>query len=120
MKTEKNALTVLCIIACLLAARMLIGVAYLALHHHMSVVAGCFELLLFAGAGVIPLIAVWFSREANRMWLYVLWAPCILYVVFLSIRLSLHGYLFSGCLRLALWIAIGVLFTRSLDKTKAA
>ncbi len=88
MKNEKLVLTALCVIVCAWVAKMLINVVFMARYQDVPVLATTFELSMFLGAGLIPLVAVWFLKEKKRMWLYALWVPCILYVSFLAINLS--------------------------------
>ncbi|MGH8018218.1 MAG: hypothetical protein ACREIA_07995 [Opitutaceae bacterium] len=100
-------------------AKMLVGVILLARHQDVPVLTAVFEMAMFLGAGLIPLAAVWLVEDERRRWLYVLWAPCILYVSFLAVRYCLASP-FAGAMRLLLWAAIIVLFIRVSLKTKPA
>lgn len=116
MKNEKYALIILCIIALVWVAGMVVGVVRLALHQEVPWMAAGFELGMFLGAASIPLIAPGMTRGIRRIVLFVAWVPCILYVTFLSVNLAMNDDLFRGGLRFVLWMTITVLFARVLWK----
>ena len=119
MKTPKIVLTVLCAAACAWFAKMLVGVVGLSRDQEVSAPATVFELSMFLGASLLPLIAVWLFDERKRKWLYILWAPCVLYVGFLAINFARFSPL-AGVARILLWSAIIVLFISESKKTKTA
>lgn len=119
MKTEKLTLTALCVIVFTWIIKMMVGIVNLS--HTQDVPAGeaAFELSMFLGAALFPLLAVWFVKGPVTKWLHVLWVPCILYVLFLAFNVSVHGGLLAGW-RVLLWAAIIVLFVRVSMKPKQA
>lgn len=113
MKTEKPVLAVLCVVSFLWVVRMVVGIVGLAQHQEVPVASVVFELTMFLGAGLLPLLAI--STAKPRKWLNVLWVPCILYVCLITAnytRINLMG----GGLRLLLWLGIAVLFVRTWRK----
>lgn len=119
MKMEKLVLTGLCAAACGWFAKTLVGIIGLSRLQDVSAPAAVFELAMFLGAGLLPLLAIWAFPERKRTWVYVLWTPCILYVVFLAINFTRSSPP-AGALRLLLWSAIVVLFIRESRKSNAA
>jgi hypothetical protein len=83
------------------------------------------ELSMFLGAALIPLGVVLRRGEERKAWPYFIWAPCILYVVGLSINFFvrspfvLPSYSY-GIIRLAGWLAIAALFIHEPVKRKPA
>lgn len=112
MKTEKLVLTTLALAVCVWVIRMTIGVVSMAPHQEVPVLTAVFELGMFLGAGAIPLAAVWLVDRKHRRWLFPFWAPCILYVTFLTTRYILFDPA-GGAMRLLLWATIAVLFVRA-------
>lgn len=119
LKTEKRLLTVLCTLSCVWTAWMLLGVMNLARHQDVPALAVFFELSMFLGAGLLPLLAVWVFKKPTKPWLYVAWIPCILYVGFVAINFTRISPR-AGLPRLVLWSAIIVLFIRASRKPKPA
>jgi len=74
---------------------------------------------MFFGAAILPLVAVWLFEKPKWKWLYVLWAPCMLYVIVLAFR-SVFVSPLAGSLRLLIWSAIIVLFVRESKDPKPA
>jgi len=118
MKTEKYILTALCAVVFIWVIKMVVGIIGLARYQGPSQLLALIEVAAFMGAGVIPLLAAWLSSPQKK-WLYVLWAPCILYVCFLAIRYTIHNPI-PGAIRLLLWIAIIALVARSTHSEKSA
>jgi hypothetical protein len=117
LKNEKIVLTTLCAVACASTASMLLGVVNLARHQDVPVLAVVFELSMFLGAGLLPLLAVWVFKQPTKPWLYIAWTPCILYVGFVAINFTRISP-FDGLPRLLLWSAIIILFIRAAKESK--
>jgi hypothetical protein len=93
--------------------------------HEVPVVAVIFEISMFIGAALIPLLAAWRPEVRRKKWLLYVWSPCILYVLFLAINFFVRGpftILSSGLGvgRLLAWFVIAALFIRESRKTKMA
>jgi len=117
MKLEKLVLTALCAVVGAWTIKMLVGVVGLSRPQDVPALLAALELSMFFGAALLPLITVWFFETKKKKWLYLLWAPCILYVIVLAFRYSLISPL-GGGLRLLIWTAIIVLFVRESKKSK--
>lgn len=98
---------------------MIANVLGLARHQDVSVLSAVADLSMFLGAGLLPLLAVWYFDRRSVKWIYVLWAPCVLYVGVLAVNYSLQQPL-AGAARLLLWVTIAVLFIRESGKLKTA
>jgi len=119
MKTEKLVLTALCAVVCAWTVKMLVGVVGLSRTQDVPALTAAFEIAMFFGAALLPLVAVWFFADRPRKWLHVLWTPCIIYVIFVALRYSLVSPL-AGGVRLLIWSAIFVLLVRISKKPKPA
>ena len=110
---KKYILIALCCAALAYIGKVSFGIVDLARYQDVPVLAVIFELAMLLGAVVFPLVSALRPNKEKKTWHYVAWAPCIIYVVAITIN-----YLFrttdysSGLLRLFLWIAIAFLFIR--------
>jgi len=135
---QKIILTTLCSLVLAYVGRMIVGVISLARlqgvtwhwnilapSHEVPVVAVVFEVSMFIGAALIPLLAAWRPEMRRKKWLLYGWSPCILYVLFLAISFFVRvPFTISssvlGVGRLSAWIVIAALFIRISRKTKLA
>jgi len=108
---KKYILIALCCSALAYIGKIGFGIVDLARYQNVPVLASIFELTMLLGAVVFPLISVLRPNKEKKIWYYIVWAPCFLYVLAISIN-----YLFqstdysSGLIRISLWIAIAFLF----------
>ena len=83
-------------------------------HARVPVVLAVVELSLILIASLIPLVAA-LKDYGQPRWVAWVWAPCIVYVLFMSVNLFVHGPFgvaacIRGGIRLFAWVAIAVLF----------
>lgn len=122
---KRHILTVLCVLQLAYLGKIIVSVIGLARYQDIPVLSAVFECSMWLGAALIPLLATWRPGGRRRRWPYFLWAPCILYVVFISINFFIRGP-FSitssliGVGRLLAWLAIAVLFIHVSRKPKTA
>lgn len=111
MKSPKFVLSALCAVACFWTAEMVIGLVAFPRGQGISTRKTIFELSMFLGASLLPLIGVWLAQGRRRIWLIILWGPCVLYVLLLAVNLARFSP-FAGATRILLWVGISILFLR--------
>jgi len=118
--TRKYALIALCALALVFVGKTVVGIVGLLRYQDVPFVPVGFELTMFIGAALIPLTVALRHEEERKKWHYLIWAPCILYVIGVGINSLVRSpfdarYVF-GIARFAGWLAIAALFIRGAQK----
>jgi hypothetical protein len=122
---KKHILTALCFLALAYIGKIVYGVIDMARYQEVPVAASAFEIAVLLIAVFFPLVASLRPNKEKKTWHYIVWTPCILYVVAITINYlirvpaSPEAYS-SGLLRLVVWIAIAFLFIRHLPQKENA
>ncbi|RRJ96187.1 hypothetical protein Ga0100231_019895 [Opitutaceae bacterium TAV4] len=122
---KRYILIVLCCAALVYIGKIGFGIADLAHYQEVPVAAASFELTMLIGAVIFPLISALRPNKEKKTWHYILWIPCVLYVVAITINYLIKtpvslASCTIGLLRLAVWLAIATLFIREVPKKTAA
>jgi len=117
---KKYALITLCCLALAYIGKGIVGIFQVAQHAEVPTWAIALDLTMLLGATLLPLILT-VQKTEKKTWHYILWAPCILYVIGISINFLIRAPFrieanFIGIIRLVIWLAIAFLFIRELPK----